>query len=144
MLSVKNEWLVAIIILMTGCGPVRSSAHIDVEFDDSVQGLKKGDQVYLLGVAVGQIDDPSIVNGRPIVPVSLREDGVFGQDSQVLFYIAADAARPGQQSLVGIIHSLPLQQGKPRFRGFSSKSKVMLQIGAEKAQSWWNSLGISK
>jgi hypothetical protein len=58
--------------------------------------------------------------------------------------MAPDPVVSSRQSLVAVIHSLTVEKDKPRFRGFSSKTKLMLQMGAEKAESWWNSLGISK
>ena len=137
-------WIpLAVIFLMAGCGPAAFGPRLQVEFEGSVRGLQKGDQVYLLGVPVGEISEPFILNGRVIVPVSLQDSKVFGQNSQVLFYIAPDETKPGRQCLVATIHSLPAEAGKPRFRGFASKAKAIVQMSAEKAESWWKSLGIS-
>jgi len=111
-------------ILMMGCGPIRSASTVNVQFDDSVQGLQRGDNVYLFGVPVGVIEAPTIVNGRPNVPLVLRDINVFGQDGQVLFYIDSDATRPGRQALVAVIHSMPAAPDRPRFRGFSSTSGI--------------------
>ena len=134
----------AVSSILMGCGTVRSPPHIAVEFEDSVQGLQNGDQVYVLGLPVGEVGKPFIQSGRAIVPVSLREGSAFEKNNRVSFFIAPDQMRIGRQCLVGTIDILPVEVGKPKYRGFSSKTKLTLQMGAEKAQSWWNGLGISK
>jgi hypothetical protein len=40
-----------------------------VEFQDAVQGLHEGDQVYLLGLPIGTVGNPSVLGNRAIVPV---------------------------------------------------------------------------
>lgn len=132
-----------LVLVSTGCDSIRSSPSMNVEFEDSILGLQKGDQVYLLGVPVAEVGPASIVNGKAFVPVSLRDDAIFRPDQQVLFYVASDQQKPGRRCLVAVIHSLPAAAGKPRFRGFGSKTAMMLRMSAEKAESWWKELDIS-
>lgn len=126
-----------------GCSLVPSTQRINVEFEESMQGIQRGDQVYLFGLPVGEVGTPFIFHGRAIVPVSLGNSSVFAQNSQVLFFIAPDQTKPGRQCLVAIVYSVPVEAGQPRFRGFASKTKVVLQMGTEKAESWWKKLGSS-
>jgi hypothetical protein len=104
--------------------------------------LHKGDPVYLLGVRIGVAENPFIGNGRAIVPVVLQDMHVFDQTSQVLFLLAPDQARPGQQCLEAYVHQVPTEPGQPRFRGFTSKIKLDLQMRGENIESWWKNLGI--
>jgi hypothetical protein len=139
-----SGFLVIIISSLCGCAAVGSAQNANIEFEDSVEGLQKGDQVYLLGLPIGEIGQPFILRNRAMVPLSLRDADVFGQSSQVFFYIAPDQSKPGRHCLNTIIHSLPANAGKPRFRGFESKTRLDLQLRVEVMQSWWKSLGSPK
>ena len=130
-------------LLLAGCASLKTASTIDVEFEDSVQGLHKGDQVYLLGLPVGETGTPFVVNNRAIVPVVLQDTRAFDQTSQVLFLLVPDEARLGRECLVAYVHQVPAQPGQPRFRGFTSKLKLNLQMGSEKIESWWKRLGDS-
>lgn len=147
MIHVKNSvasWLgVFCLLVSAGCDSITSGPNANIEFEDSILGIQKGDQVYLLGAPVAEVGRASIVNGKAFVSVSLRDDNIFRPDQQVLFYIASDQQKPGRRCLVAVIHSLPAAAGKPRFRGFGSKTEMMLRMTAEKAESWWKGLGIS-
>jgi hypothetical protein len=133
--------LVCAFILLVGCAPLRKASTINVEFQDSVQGLHKGDQVYLLGLVIGEAENPFALNNRAIVPVVLQDTHVFDQTSQVLFLLVPDQGRPGRQCLVAYLDQLPAEPGQPRFRGFTSRVKLNLQMGSESIGSWWKSLG---
>ena len=50
--------LIAAGILLAACGPLNTTSTINVEFKDSVQGMRQGDQVYLLGVPIGEAGTP--------------------------------------------------------------------------------------
>ena len=128
-------------LLLAGCASLRTPTTIEVEFQDSVQGLHKGDQVYLLGLPIGEAGNPFVVNNRAIVPVVLQDTRAFDQTSQVLFLLVPDEATPGRECLIAYVHQLPAEPGQPRFRGFTSRVKLNLQMGSESIGSWWKSLG---
>jgi hypothetical protein len=125
----------------TGCSSLKDESYINVEFEESIQGLQRGDLVFLLGLPVGEVKTPYVLSGKVIVPVSLRDATVFGPSSKVYFYLAPDDGKLGRQSLNAVIHPLPAEPGKPRFRGFTSKLKLNIQIGSERVGSWWKNLG---
>jgi hypothetical protein len=114
-LKVSVAVLIGAGLLLAGCASLRTASTIEVEFQDSVQGLHKGDPVYLLGVQIGVAENPFVGNGRAIVPVVLQDMHVFDQTSQVLFLLAPDQARLGQDCLVAYIHQVPAEPGQPRF-----------------------------
>ncbi len=125
----------------TGCSSLKDESHINVEYEESIQGLQRGDLVFLLGLPVGEVKKPFVSNGKVIVPVSLRDATVFGANSKVYFFLAPDDGKPGHQSLNAIIHPLPAGPGKPRFRGFTSRLKLNIQMASERVDSWWRNLG---
>ena len=128
------------VLLMDGCGSLRYASSINVDFEDNVNGLQKGDQVYMLGLLIGETGKPIITDSHAIIPVMLRDKDVFDQDSQVLFLMIPDQSRPGRQCLVAQVHRVPPETGKPKFRGFTSTIKLNLEMQAEKIQSWWKHL----
>ena len=113
--------------------------RVNVEFEGGVQGLQRGDQVYMFGVSIGETGDPFVAGNRAIVPVVLKSGSTFDQNAQVLFFIAADQARPTHQCLIARIHSVPAEAGRPRFRGFASELNLNVQMGAEQLEWWWKS-----
>jgi hypothetical protein len=134
-------WMAAVtaVMALAACAPLREGATIDVEFQNSAQGLRKGDQVYLLGVPVGEAGTPYAVNNRAHVPVVLPDPRVFDQTSQVFFLLAPDEAKPGRQCLVAYVNDIPAGRGETRFRGFTSKVALNLEMGTRRAESWWRS-----
>ncbi len=132
--------LACIAILLVGCASLRLTSTINVEFQESVQGLREGDRVYLLGLPIGEVDNTLVVNNHAVVPVVLQDTRTFDPNSQVLFLVAPDNTRPGHYCLVAFVHPLPAEAGQPRFRGFTSKVKLDLQMGRERIESWWRSI----
>jgi hypothetical protein len=126
--------------VLVGCGTIgadSAASRINVEFEDSVQSLQRGDQVYMLGLPVGEVGKPFLRNNRATVPVSLADSRVFGEHDQVFFFIAPDQAKPGHHCLNAVIHPVTAEAGKPRFRGFASKMGLDLQMGTDRVKSWW-------
>ncbi len=130
------------IVSLAGCSPLKDDSLINVQFDESVQGLQRGDQVYFLGVPIGEVKAPFVLNGRVVVPVSLRDRTVFGSNTRVYFFVAPESKQPGRQSLIAVINPLTTVSGRPRFRGFASRMSLDIEMGVERAEAWWKNLGV--
>jgi hypothetical protein len=126
-----------VFLFLAGCAPLGRPSTINVEFQDGVPGLREGDQVYLFDVEIGEIGTPAVVNNRVIVPVFLRDAGVFDKTGQVFFLVAPDHAKPGRSCLVAHVHTVPAEPGQPRFRGFTSNLKLKVQMESDRVRAWW-------
>jgi hypothetical protein len=83
----------------------------------------------MLGLPICEIRELYVIEGQAFVPVILRNGRVFDQQSQTFFLLEPDHLRPGHQCLGAQKTPVPVETGKPQFRGFSSALELKLQIG---------------
>lgn len=131
--------LAALSLLTTSACERIGGKTIQVEFR-SAEGIGKDQPVYFAGVRIGWTGEPSIIEGRAMVPAYLARRHRDALPIGCVFVITEDPNKPGERALVG--HDVgsiqrQMKDGTEVYPGVGNEVELALMIGAQKAKDFW-------
>ena len=141
-LNLKFAAVAAYLVGLSGCAYI-GGKKIAVDFRNA-EGLHGGEAVYLAGVKIGRVTgEPFLVNGQARVPVQLARRNDAGVPAGSVFLLKTDPGDPRKQCLVAysLGSSATAPEGaEPIFVGVGSRAELLVMLGAEKANRFWEEL----